>query len=108
MGPTVTRPVQDPLAVLRLESRLNMSPDSRMKVHKGGETETNETSYAVLNVPATSAASFGITVRIMSMRAASLYSFHASAFFAICSASALALASIAKASASPETKQDLL
>ena len=43
----------------------------------------------------------------MSTIAASLYSFHASAFLAICSASALALASTAKASASPE-KQDIL
>ena len=34
--------------------------------------------------------------------AASLYSFQASAFFAICSASALALASMAKARASPK------
>lgn len=39
----------------------------------------------------------------ISTTAASLYSFQASAFFAICSASALALASIAKASASPFT-----
>jgi hypothetical protein len=40
----------------------------------------------------------------MSIMAASLYSFQASAFLAICSASALALASIAKASASPVNK----
>merc|ERR1712025_947409 len=45
--------------------------------------------------PATSAATLGNTFSIMSTRAASLYSFQASAFLAICSASAFALTSIA-------------
>lgn len=46
---------------------------------------------------------FGMVSNTISTTAASLYSFHASAFFAICSASAVALASIANASASPFT-----
>merc|ERR1719219_299190 len=45
--------------------------------------------------PATSAATLGNTFSIMSTNAASLYSFQASAFLAICSASALAFTSIA-------------
>lgn len=40
----------------------------------------------------------------MSTMAASRYSLHASAFLAICSASALALAEIANASASPRIR----
>lgn len=44
--------------------------------------------------------------RSMSTIAASRYSFHASAFFDICSASALAFASIANASASPRILTD--
>ena len=46
---------------------------------------------------------FGMVAKTISTTAASLYSFHASAFLAICSASAVALASMAKASASPFT-----
>ena len=34
MGPTVTRPVQDPLAVLLLDNRLYLSPDSNIKICK--------------------------------------------------------------------------
>ncbi|GLH02889.1 uncharacterized protein GBIM_08837 [Gryllus bimaculatus] len=49
----------------------------------------------------TSAATLGMVFKSMSIIAAFSYSFHASAFFAICSASAFAFASIAKASASP-------
>ena len=44
---------------------------------------------------------YNLTLSIMSTIAASLYSFQASAFFAICSASALANSSMAYASASP-------
>lgn len=47
---------------------------------------------------------FGNVSNNMSTIAASRYSLHASAFLAICSASALALAEIAKASASPRIR----
>lgn len=74
-----------------------------VKENKNDNYETPQ-YRKVCNINLKSIRTLGSVSSNMSTMAASRYSLHASAFLAICSASAFALAEIAKASASPRIR----